>query len=190
MISISSCQTTTEKITFEQYVEIVNQQQENDKDIFIFTASSCSHCQRIKPLIDNYVAKNPESDFNIYELSVDYTRTLSNKFVYTDETMGQLTGDSSNDCLKALDNRIVKYVEETQTQLVSMAGLGNYMYVCTPLMIWYENGIEVRVENAVESKLKKDEHGNIVLESFVEFLKFPEEKPNWNAPFDLTPYKK
>jgi hypothetical protein len=63
------------------------------------------------------------------------------------------------------------------------------MYVCTPLMIWYEGGIEVRVENAVESKLEKNEHGNIMLESFVEFLQFPETKPDWSEQFDLKPYK-
>lgn len=189
LVSLSGCQTKTEKISFEEYVEIVNQQQEGDKDIFIFTSSSCSHCQRIKPLIDNYITTNPESDFTIYELSVDYSRTLSNKYVYDDKSMGLLTGDSTNDCLKALDNRIVKFVDQTNTQLVSMAGFGNYMYVCTPLMIWYESGIEVRVENAVESKLEKNEHGNIMLESFVEFLQFPETKPDWSEKFDLKPYK-
>ena len=33
-----------------------------------------------------------------------------------------------------------------------------------------------------------DDKGNITYESFVEFLNFPEEKPNWNEEFNLTSF--
>ena len=57
LMSLVSCNTTdsTTKISFKEYVEIVNNQQEGDKDIFILTSSSCAHCQKIKPLINKYI---------------------------------------------------------------------------------------------------------------------------------------
>ena len=39
-------------ISFKEYIDIVKTQEKTQKDIFIFTSSSCSHCQTIKPLIN------------------------------------------------------------------------------------------------------------------------------------------
>jgi hypothetical protein len=62
------------------------------------------------------------------------------------------------------------------------------MYILTPLVLWYESGVEVKIVNSVEPQLKTDDKGNITYESFIEFLAFPEEKPNWNEEFNLTSY--
>ena len=62
-------------------------------------------------------------------------------------------------------------------------------YILTPLVLWYESGMEVKVVNSVESQLEVDDKGNITYESFVEFLSFPEEKPNWNEEFNLTSFQ-
>ena len=35
-----------------------------------------------------------------------------------------------------------------------------------------------------------DDNNEIIYESLVELLKFPEEKPVWNNEFNLTPYVK
>ena len=104
--------------------------------------------------------------------------------------MGYLTGNSEDDGLKSLDNRIAKYVEATQvdSKLVASVSSGKYTYILTPLVLWYESGMEVKVVNSVESQLEVDDKGNITYESFVEFLSFPEEKPNWNEEFNLTSF--
>ena len=129
-------------------------------------------------------------DFTIYELSVDQSMKLSDKVQFTDSTMGYLTGNSADDGLKALDNRIAKYVEVTKTseETLHSVGSGKYQYVMTPLVIWYQNGMEVKISNIVVSKLQADEDGNLTYDSFVEFLSFPTEKPNWNEEFNLNSF--
>ena len=115
---------------------------------------------------------------------------MSDKVPFSDSTMGYLTGDSSNDGLKLLDNRIAKFVDETKPEasLVYQSTTGKYMYIMTPLVIWYEGGIEVKVVNSVQPQIKKDDKGNITYDAFLEFLAFPEEKVNWNEKFDLNSF--
>lgn len=178
-------------ISYKEYIDIVKSQEQDQKDIFIFTSSACSHCQKIKPLINKVIDNQEEFDFKVYELTVDQKTTLSNKRIpFSDKTMGYLTGNSEDDGLKALDNRIAKYVKATNadSQLIASVSSGKYSYILTPLVIWYESGIEVKIVNSVEPQLKSDDKGNITYESFVEFLTFPEDKPNWNEEFDLTSY--
>lgn len=178
-------------ISYEEYINIVKTQEQGQKDIFIFTSAACSHCQRIKQLINKAISNQDEFDFKIHELTVDQTTSLSDKKIpFSDKTMGYLTGNSEDDGLKSLDNRIAKYVEATQvdSKLVASVSSGKYMYILTPLVLWYESGMEVKVVNSVESQLEVDDKGNITYESFVGFLSFPEEKPNWNEEFNLTSF--
>lgn len=184
-----------EYISFKDYVEIVKNEENNKKDIFFFTSSSCPHCQRIKPLLNRYVSENKDEQLNIYELSVDYRLKVSGQYVFKDETMGYLSGNSENDCLKALDNRLALYVNETHFASSSnneiITGLeGNYLYVFTPLILWYQNGIEVKIVNNVEKMLEINEKGNFTYDSFVQLMDYPEELPNWNQPFNLNYYGK
>ena len=186
---LTSCN-SGDYISFKDYIDIVKTQEENQRDIFIFTSSACSHCQTIKPLIKKVIQNQQEYDFNLYELTVDQNRKMSDKVPFSDSTMGYLTGDSSNDGLKLLDNRIAKFVDETKpdASLVYQSTTGKYMYIMTPLVIWYEGGIEVKVVNSVQPQIKKDDKGNITYDAFLEFLTFPEEKVNWNEKFDLNSF--
>jgi len=184
---------TGDYISFKEYIDIVNNETEEQKDIFIFTSSSCPHCQKIKPLLNRYIAENKDKNLNIYELSVDYKTNLKGQHAFKDETMGYLSGDSKNDCLKALDNRLTLYMKENQIQPSLensiITGIeGNYLYVFTPLILWYQNGVEVKVVNNVEAMLILDKKNNFTYESFVTLMAYPEEKPKWNKHFDLDFY--
>ena len=65
-----------------------------------------------------------------------------------------------------------------------------YLFVYTPLIIWYESGIEVKVANNVLNYVKTNENGKVDYDSFVSFMEFPEENPSWNKEFDLQYYTK
>ncbi len=186
-----SCQDNN-YISYKEYIDIVKTQEQDQKDIFFFTSAACSHCQKIKPLINKAMEQQEEFGFKIHELTVDQDTSFSNKRIpFSDKTMGYLTGNSEDDGLKALDNRIAKYVATTKvdSQLVASVSSGKYSYILTPLVIWYESGMEVKIVNSVQAQLKEDDKGNITYESFVEFLSFPEEKPNWNEEFNLTSFE-
>ena len=191
-LTLFSCQTTdsTVKITFKEYVEIVNNQQEGDKDIFIITSSSCTHCQRIKPLLNKYINENLDESLHIYELSADYTINVKGEYVYKDTTMGYLNGMITMDCLKALDNRINLYAIESQpsSDELFLGPDSNYSYVYTPLIMWYENKMEKRVVNNATNLLEKNEDGTLNYESFVKLMEFPTEVPTWDNPFNLKYY--
>jgi hypothetical protein len=60
----------------------------------------------------------------------------------------------------------------------------------TPLIIWYEGNIEVKISNNVIKNLTIDDSNNVDYESFVKFMEYPEVKPSWNIAFDLNPYEK
>ncbi len=184
---------SSEYLSFKEYVEIVKNEAEDQKDIFIFTSSSCPHCQIIKPLLNRYISENKDENLHIYELSVDYKTKISGQNVFKDETMGYLSGDSTNDCLKALDNRLTLYMKENQIQPSLESSIisgteGNYLYVFTPLILWYQNGVEVKVVNNVEAMLVKDKKNSFTYESFVALMTYPEEKQQWNKPFNLDYY--
>lgn len=179
--------------TFEQYVNIVKTATKGQKDIFIFTASSCFHCKKIEKFVDRYIEENTDENLNIYELSVDYTTKLTGENVFMDKTMGYFTGDSTNDCLKRLDNRITRYIAHHGTEfedeyMTSTAVGGYYLYILTPLIIWYESGMEVKIMNNVSSNLEYDENKEIIYSSFVSLMEFPTEKNTWGETFDLTHY--
>ncbi len=193
LLLLTSCQfsDSNDYITFKEYIEIVNNQQENSQDIFIFTSTTCPHCQKIAPLIDRFIYENENTQLHIYELSVDLQKNITGDSKFKDKTLGVLSGDSSTDALKKLDNRITQYVKATNinvsltSEIFESTG-SSYSYVCTPLMIWYENQIEVKIVNNVEQVLEKNKKGDFTYESFVKMLEFPIAKPNWDRKFDLT----
>ena len=187
-------QTSTRNYTtFKDYIEIVNHQTKNSQDIFIFTSTTCPHCQRLLPLIDRFILENQNENLNIYELNVDSNKKINGTTKFLDSTMGVLSGDSKNDGLKQLDNRISKYIEVTNTpvgianEIFTMPG-STYSYVFTPLIILYQNQIEVKIINNVEQIVQMDKKNNFIYESFLQMITFPEESTIWHQPFDLTYY--
>ena len=183
-------------ITYKEYINKVSNEVENDRDIFIFTTSTCTHCQKIRPLLNKYVALNP--DVNIFELSLDVKISTfgDNTYIFKDSSMGYFTGDAKDDCIKSLDNRIALYANANNLENnsstnalyspIDIEGNSKYMYVYTPLIIFYESGLEVNIINNVDSLLTYDKKNKIEYDSFAKIFEFPTEKNQWDKPFDLT----
>lgn len=194
MLSLAGCgkQSYT---SFKEYTDIVTSASETQRNIFVFTSTNCAHCQKVIPYIDRYIEENQDPNLGIYKLSVDYKVMPNDDFKFMDDSMGYLTGDSDNDCIKKLDNRIALYVSRlgiipSNEGLIAASSSVKYTYTVTPLILFYEGNIEVKIVNNVVKNLKVDENDKIIYESLVELLKFPEEKPVWNNEFNLTPYVK
>lgn len=188
-LSLTSCFNNTDYITYKEYIDIVKTSVANQKDIFIFTSSTCNQCKKIESFIKDY--KNNIKDINVYELSVDYKSNLNGTISFKDKTMGYLTGDSSNDGIKQLDNRLSIFVNETNSNNSSsiiQQVTGNYIYMCTPLILFYDSGMEVQLINNVDSLLLKDSNGNYTYESFKEMMTYPDKYPSWNKVFDLISF--
>ena len=191
--TLSSCNDSKQFTTFEEYVNIVSTATKEQKDIFIFTSSSCFHCQKIESTIKRYIEENTDENLNVYEISVDYRTKLNGENIFMDNTMGYFTGDSTNDCLKRLDNRITRYLVNqgitTDNQyVISSATGGYYSYILTPLMIWYQGGMEVKIVNNVSKNLQYDDSKNVIYDSFVELMKYPENPILWGETFDISYY--
>lgn len=190
---LSGCDSLNDYTSFKEYTEIVKNATEGQKDIFFFTASNCSSCQALAPLLKKFIAQSENKDYNVYVLSVDYKIKLDGTTIFQDKTMGYISGNVENDCIKALDNRISKYVDAVVKDVPIYLFKGdenasNYSYVYTPLILWYDSGLEVKVANQVVKSLPYDEKGNPKYDAFVEFMKFPEQNPAWYTPFDLDYY--
>ena len=192
---LTGCDSMKDYTSFKEYTEIVKNAKQNQKDIFFFTASNCSSCQAIAPLLEKFISQSENEDYNVYVLSVDYKIKLDGTTVFKDETMGYLTGNSENDCIKRLDNRIALYVSRlgiipSNEGLISISSSTKYSYTVTPLILFYQGNIEVKIINNVVKNIKQDDSGKLQYDSFLELMEYPEEKPVWNNEFNLTPYVK
>ena len=95
-----------------------------------------------------------------------------------------------------MDNRIALYANANNLENnsstnalyspIDIEGNSKYMYVYTPLIIFYESGLEVNIINNVESLLTYDKKNKIENDSFAKRFEFPTEKNQWDKPFDLT----
>ena len=56
--------------SFKEYTEIVKNASESQKDIFIFTSSSCFHCQKLESSIERFITENTDEKLSIHQLSV------------------------------------------------------------------------------------------------------------------------
>lgn len=185
---LCGCNNKNDFITYKEYVDIESSAIEGQKDIFVFTAENCPHCKKIEKSLDKYIKDN--KDINIYRLSLDTKSNAIGRTIFKDNTMGAVTGDISDDNIKKLDNRIEEYLKETKEYLgfdskMYKASTGYYSYVMTPLIIFYDSGIEVNIINNVESQLEY-QNNKVVYESFVKMMEYPETYPNWSKPFDLA----
>lgn len=192
LLSLTNC-SVEEYISFQEYTEIVKSASENQRDIFVFSSSKCAHCKKIQPLLDKYIASITDENLHIYQLSVDYKAVSNDQYAFKDKTMGYLTGNSIDDCIKRLDSRIALYVTATayipsSTGLITTVASTRYSYCATPLILWYEGGLEVKISNNVTKNLQVDENDKIIYDSFVEFMEYPTTSKKWNIPFNLTYY--
>lgn len=194
MLSLTGCG-KQKYTTFKEYTDIVSNASETQRNIFVFTSTNCAHCQKVLPYINRYIEENEDTNLGIYILNVDYWVLPNDQFKFKDETMGYLSGESADDCIKRLDNRISLYVTTlgiipSSDGLIVASSSVRYTYTVTPLILFYEGNKEVKIINNVVKNLKVDEEEKIIYESLVELMEFPEEKPLWNNEFNLTPYVK
>lgn len=193
LLSLQGCNNES-YILFEQYTKIVKNATENQRDIFIFTSSKCAYCKKIQPLLEKYIANNEDENLNIYQLSVDYKTKANNVVAFKDKTMGYLTGKSEDDCIKRLDCRIALYVTATayiptSTGIIAPVTSTRYSYCATPLILWYEGGIEVKISNNIAKNIEHDSNNKIIYESFEKFMDYPNIiSKQWNIPFNLNYY--
>ena len=164
----------TDTINFKTYTETVK----NDDGNFIVLISqpTCYYCNLARPYIDNYLKNN--KDIKMYEISVE----LKNGN-YKDNTMGNYKGE--NDLLKQLDDRIVEYrtVNNIEDDITITEDY-YFKVLYTPLFIWYENNIEIKINNNFYETVK-DENGNISDEAFASFMEFEHQNKNFDKTFDI-----
>lgn len=180
VLLLTSCSSSTEltskniqTINYKTFVDSIYNMQENEKIIAIFTQTSCSHCHAMYPYLNKYLNNYTDSSITFYNISLD---TKNGKFV--DEYLGNVDG-SENDFAKKLDIRLQQWANRVNQDDLSYLGEGTYSYLSTPLILWYDNKIEVKVSNRFQEIVND-------YSSFESFMQFPEEYPTFNVEFNLT----
>ena len=99
---------------------------------------------------------------------------------FTDNTLGSFTGNTSDDGLSRLDNRINSIVYDNNikagdNELINTYPYvsSKYIYIFTPLIIWYQNGVEYKISNNVLNNLNTTDD-DVFYSSFKEFMEFPQ----------------
>ena len=183
LTSCGKSQSILEKMTYKNFVATVKNQQENQKDLFVFTSSTCFHCKKITPLLERYVTEN-EKPISIHTLSLDISKK-SGKTVFDDSSMGSYSGNSADDAIKQLDNRLFKMIVSNNiSQGVEQLSVGHYAYISTPLFIWYENGLEKKVMNSIEDEIK-DNDDSLSYDKLLKIIEDFDTNYNWTETFNL-----
>lgn len=159
-----------EKITYGEYVEKVNEQAQNEDTqdfIVVFSQKGCEFCPSFYKSMNAYLDSNSYSsaDFKIYnvDLSTKSSKAKINgtKYtVYKDSTCGLVSPASNTkeeiiaqDYIKQLDDRLAQFKsivgDSANTDFAAELSSEetSYRFVSTPLVIWYQNGLESRVCN-------------------------------------------
>lgn len=184
-----------EKITYGEYVEMVKSQEEDEKFVVIFTDKECEICADLYKSVNVFLKSDEykDGDFKIYNVDLS-TRSVKEKIdgkkyvQYKDNTLDLLASPTESnekildrDYLRQLDERIGDFVssfgDEGYTGL-NAASNDSYVYVATPLIVWYEGGLETRISNtwsfnkdSSASEVRKylsDFEGDKVAESWVD----------------------
>ena len=208
-----STSNSMQTITYQEYIEKVNaaaSSEEDEKFIIVFTQNDCEYCPKFYKSVAPYLKESDYKDgscgFKIYnvDLSTRSTKVKLNGTKYTqykDRTLGICAGKSTEskilelDYLGQLDRRIDQFANIVGvSELDTVADDSSYKYVSTPLIIWYENGIETRISNKFDSSFegKWESSGkkvqNSAFRSFITDFEGSDGATNymWTEPFDLT----
>lgn len=200
-----------DKITYKEYVEKVKNAQDDEKFIIVFSQKGCDHCPKFYKSMNEYLDSSAYKARDIKIYNVDLTTKSSKVKIdnvkytqYKDSSCGLVSPANSTkndiiaqDYVKKLDNRIDEFKksfgEESYSDLSTISD-STYSYVSTPLVIWYESGIETRISNNFESSitLSPDEKKATAtsfksyIEDFGGDTKSTVKADNWSEPFDLT----
>ena len=152
-----------EKISYQEYVDMVHNAKEDDQYIIVFSQKNCDHCPIFYKSMNEYL----KAGYNTRIYNVDLT-TKNTKIkvdgvktavtIYKDATAG-LVGSTSNnkinaqDYVKQLDNRIFEFVKSNGGSYTELQEISDstYTYVSTPLVVWYKGNIETRMTNIFET---------------------------------------
>ena len=186
-----------EKITYGEYVDKVNEQAQNDESedfIVVFSQKGCEFCPSFYKSMNAYLDSNSydEANFKIYnvDLSTKSSKVKINDSKYTvykDYTCGLVSPASNTkeeiiakDYIKQLDDRIAQFksvvgdTENTDFAAELSSTETSYRFVATPLVIWYQDGIETRVCNNfnglsyLEWSTDKEQVKNSSFKSFIQ----------------------
>lgn len=204
-----------EKISYKDYVDMVkSQDKDDDKFVVVFTRKGCDVCPIFYKSMNTYLDSQhyKAADFKIYNVDL----TLKSSTVkasdgkkysqYKDSSLGIVSGKSATkqdiinqDYIWQLDKRIEEFV---RTAYEDVDGSNNdmetvsdstYTYISTPLVIWYDGGLETRIANKFTSLVTLNSDGKRATPSsfktFIEDFGGGESNKqvamNWNDKFDL-----
>lgn len=199
-----------DKISYKEYIEKVNNANDDDKMIVVFSQKNCDICPSFYKSM-NYYLKNTynKGEFTIYnvDLSTKDSEVKINgtKYkVYKDTTLGLVSplNNSKEDILaqdyaRKLDERIQEFQRTafegvTSNDLTEVSD-STYTYVSTPLVIWYEGKLETRISNNFNGLVTMQADGKqataVSFKKFIEDFGGDEEsthEADWHDPFDLT----
>ena len=187
-----------ETITYKEYVEKVNS---GEDFVVVFTEKGNDTCADLYDSMNEFLKSDlyKDGDFKIY--NVNLTVKSSTKKIngreykqYKDSTCGIVSASNIQnnevlalDHVKNLDNRIEKFVQSfgsTSYTDVALYNGQNYNYVSAPTFIWYQDGMETRINNTWSA----DTHSSVsAFRTFItEFEVEGLEADEWDEEFNLT----
>lgn len=199
-----------ETISYKEYIEKVQAQDEDDKMVIVFSQNSCPNCPLFYKSVNEYLKANDYGEeFKIYnvDLSTKSTKVKINgtKYKqYKDKTCGLIAVGTdqevlAKDYIRQLDQRISDFYTEVtaanggynELTSVGESNSNTYRFVSTPLIVWYEGGIETRMCNTFENQVELESNGKKATgSSFRAFITDFEGSQDvsdfWDNDFNLT----
>lgn len=196
-----------DKISYKEYIEKIKGSKEDDKFIIVFTQENCDVCPMFYKNMNDYLKNDygkKAQDFEIFnvDLSTKSSKVKINgsKYqVYKDKTLGLVSPTSyasneiiAQDYAKKLDERIKTFNERAfdgaNSSELEPVSESAYTYLSTPLVIWYEGGLETRISNKYDSLEKQSDGKKVKTTEFKKYIENfeGETKAEWNEEFDLT----
>lgn len=187
-----------ETITYQEYVEKVNAGTE--KFVVVFTTKGDEICADLYDSMNEFLKGDSykNGDFKVYNVSLttksSKTTINGRKYEqYKDSTIGVVSKSNlqsseaiEQDHLLKLDARIDRFMSDVSTDGIQTLGAGEmYSHISSaPLFIWYENGMETRINNSWNA----DANGSVSkFNKFItEFEVEGVDLDNWTEDFDLT----
>ena len=187
-----------ETISYQEYVEKVNAKTE--KFVVVFTTKGDETCADLYDSMNEFLKGDTykNGDFKIYNVSLttkSAKATINGRKYeqYKDSTLGVISKSNyqspeaiEQDHLLKLNSRIDSFISYvTADGIQTVAETENYTHITSaPLFIWYENGMETRINNTWSA----DTNGTVgKFSKFItEFEVQGVDLDNWTEEFDLT----
>lgn len=187
-----------ETISYKEYVEKVNEGTE--KFVVVFTTKGDETCADLYDSMNEFLKGDTykNGDFKIYNVSLTTksgkTSINGRKYEqYKDSTIGVVSKSNlqsseaiAQDHLLKLDARIEAYMSYVTSDGIQTLSSGEmYSHISSaPLFIWYENGMETRINNSwnVDANGSVSKFSKFITEFKVDGI----DLDNWTEEFDLS----